>query len=440
MNENLGFAGYDYFYFIPRLFAGTISFRAEGLSIPQYYIYFCGALPFFGNPVSMFYSLPQFLSFVVDPWTACQLSAALILTLGTLATHALLKELGYSSPATLSAATLIATSGFFRARMLLGHLNFQSYLIIPLLLFFLFTRTLHTWSASLLLGLFSAYVVHSGGHFVAVISIPALLMAASLLLCFRDSLSPKQILVRATVGSLIALLLSAGKLTAIFHYMLQFPRVQSFDEVANHTEGLSFFFSHFFNPGGAKPFLWGWWEYYNELPVVVLLPVILALLLLILGLRKKQNLIPISIFTLTAIGGYQFSVGHGAVYELLKDFPGISSFRVNGRISGAFLLPLVILSVTGIELLRRISLSHLVAALLMVTAFVTPYPVEKTEMQLLKPFDIQPVPSFFQTIKESSLEQLAPDRFLEFKDDDLSAMRMGASVMASDPLAKGQRR
>ena len=73
-----------------------------------------------------------------------------------------------SKGASIFGAVLFLFNGFFAYRMIIGHLSFHSFMLMPLISYYLFTPTLNkNHYSDLALGLLAAllmsYVVYSGG-------------------------------------------------------------------------------------------------------------------------------------------------------------------------------------------------------------------------------------------------------------------------------------
>ncbi|MCX7090061.1 MAG: hypothetical protein NTU48_01225 [Legionellales bacterium] len=66
--------GHDY---VPGVFLflfGRDYFWKNGFAIPHYIASLCGGVPYFANPQSVYYSLPQLLTFFMDPFIAFKIS------------------------------------------------------------------------------------------------------------------------------------------------------------------------------------------------------------------------------------------------------------------------------------------------------------------------------------------------------------------------------
>ncbi|OVE79868.1 hypothetical protein BVY02_02070, partial [bacterium J17] len=285
MNVSDGLVGHDYKYFIPRLFEGVLFYRSQGLSIPYYSVSFCGGLPFYGDPQTMFYSLPQFLSFYLSPWYAVCISVSILVFLSVFGTFFLVKEVfRLSDFPSLLASTAFAYNGFYRSRMAIGHFSYHSFMLIPLICYLLLSKRLSNFAASILLCILGAYFIHSGGHFVSFISIPSIAMVILLYLLLVDVGvgDIKRIVLRSAVAAVGSLALSFSKLVAVYSFMRFYPRRASFDSVDSWWSAGKLVFSQLFKLGGYTPFKWGIWEYDNQLSPLVLLGLVILVMRIIL--------------------------------------------------------------------------------------------------------------------------------------------------------------
>ncbi len=134
-----GGLGEDYALFLPRFLDGFFWFHTNGpLSVPWFTPAFCGGLPKFPNPQALYYSIPQWLTFVSDPLTAIRWTFVICSSVGFFASHLLLRRVFALSHA-LSAlgAVFFLFNGLYFSRMLIGHLTFHAFMFFPLAFLFL---------------------------------------------------------------------------------------------------------------------------------------------------------------------------------------------------------------------------------------------------------------------------------------------------------------
>jgi hypothetical protein len=229
-NSN-GTLGHDYGLHFPNLLTGYYWFVQNGAwSLPWFSPSQCGGFPYFPDPNVGYLSIPQLLVFFVPPMQAVQITFALFALAGLLGSYLLMRA-GFRSSRTAAvvAAGFFLFNGFFAYRMLIGHLTFHAFMLVPLMIAALLPATTgnrvsragfaaRTCIAALCL----AYMFQSG----MVHGIPPVLIAAATVilihaLCFGWQWQPWLLL--GTAG-LLSLLLCAGKLAAELALLSNFPR------------------------------------------------------------------------------------------------------------------------------------------------------------------------------------------------------------------------
>ena len=96
--NNYDYLAHDFTYFFPNILDGAFWFHKNGLfEVPWFTPSFGGGLPKFANPQGMYYSVPQFLSFVVNPMLALKITIVLFGTLGYIGFYKLLRSIFSSS-------------------------------------------------------------------------------------------------------------------------------------------------------------------------------------------------------------------------------------------------------------------------------------------------------------------------------------------------------
>ncbi|MDE3011566.1 MAG: hypothetical protein KGI67_11820 [Pseudomonadota bacterium] len=234
INGNLG---HDYAYVLPDLLAGDYWFRANGpFAVPWFTPAFCGGRPYYADPQSMYYSLAQWLSFVMDPLTAVHASLLLFAVAGLAGMYRLARDLcGASREAALLAGAVFMFNGFYAVRMIVGHYTFHSLMLVPLLAWLLTCSSAPRISApassardtwyGLLAALVLAYMLNSGlGSLMVVGLLAALGLVAVVGLQATQALSPRRVAARLTVAIAGALVVSAAHLVASLSLLGNFPR------------------------------------------------------------------------------------------------------------------------------------------------------------------------------------------------------------------------
>lgn len=236
-----GDLGHDYSLFVPNLVAGLIKFKANELfSIPWFSPAQCGGFPFFPDANVPYYSLPQFLTLLVDPVIALQITFTVFGAIGFFGSYLLLRQgFGASHQASLLGAFIFALNGFYAHRFVNGHLAFHTFALAPLTAWATLTGIQkgmreHIIGVSVI-GVAFAIMLHAG----MVHGIPPIVVGMVILLLMHGILGTWMWgpWVRFALGGLLGIGLSAVKLVPLMALMQQFPRDQyilpGFDSIAN---------------------------------------------------------------------------------------------------------------------------------------------------------------------------------------------------------------
>ena len=222
-----GSMGGDYALFLPNLLAGYFWYQENGaLALPWFSPGACGGVPFFPDANVPWFSVPQLLTLVVPPSQAIRITLLGFAYAGFLGTYILLRQSFRCTPlAAFIAATLFMFNGFFVARMLVGHLTFHPFMLLPLFCACVLpsvapgpaAKILRITSAGLLLAtMLQAGMVHG---------VPAVLISAAMLALVQALRGgPRFALVALPAATGLGALLAAGKLAALAAFVAVFPR------------------------------------------------------------------------------------------------------------------------------------------------------------------------------------------------------------------------
>jgi len=228
MPNSLGLIGADYSVWLPNLLAGFFWHVQNGwFSVPWFNPAQCGGIPVQADPQGEFFSLPQFLTFFIPPLRALQVSFFAFAAAGYLGCFWLARgRFLLSMPAAVLAAVLFVFNSFYAARMVVGHVTFSPFMLVPASACCLIGRGrgLSGWvfrccGFALLLG-----AMLEGGMLVLIL--PAYLsllivLALHTLVTGRFSITP---LLRLAAGTALGLVICAGKLAAVLSLMAHVPR------------------------------------------------------------------------------------------------------------------------------------------------------------------------------------------------------------------------
>ena len=228
-----GSMGHDYAYWLPNLLAGYFWFRESGLwEIPWFTPAFCGGIPYFPNPQIGYFAVPQVLTLALPPVAAIRATMLAFAALGYAGTYMLLRRtLGLGTWGAVLGGGLFMFNGFFAHRMLIGHLSFHAFMLIPLTAWLLLPASRDgAWrgrlGAILGGGLAFAYMFHSGMvHLIplAAAAVAGIAMIAALCRGWKAE-EWRELLIRSGGATVLALSLSAARLAAAIAFLRQFPR------------------------------------------------------------------------------------------------------------------------------------------------------------------------------------------------------------------------
>ncbi len=224
-----GRLGADYAFWLPNLLAGYFWHATSGWwPIAWFNPSQCGGAPLQADPQGAYLSVPQLLTFAIGPVRAVQANFLLFAAAGCLGAHALARRcFGLSQAASVLAGALFMFNGFFAVRMMVGHLSFAPFMLLPAMA----ACVLGPGGAASRAGLLGAIgfglavaVMLQGG--MTVLVLPAYLSLAIVIVMhalagYPPSRAPW---LKAAAGSLIGMALCAGKLAAMLALMGNLPR------------------------------------------------------------------------------------------------------------------------------------------------------------------------------------------------------------------------
>ena len=218
--------GHDYSYLFPALLDGSIWFKNNGWDIPWFTPSFCAGQPYFADPQSTFYSLPQLLSLSMSPLNVAFSMLLITASLMFWGGYLVMRKLFSSSVViALMVASMLMMNGFLPHRMLVGHVTFHSYALVLWIAFLLLVPIRHRFNqfvAALVAGAMVAYWVHSGLGSLLLAGALAVLIIALLRLLKGGNV--RDLLLRAGVASVFAVCLAISKIDAASAFLSGFPR------------------------------------------------------------------------------------------------------------------------------------------------------------------------------------------------------------------------
>lgn len=352
--NDMGRLGEDYVNFFVRMSSAEFYFRTAGfLHIPWFTPAMCAGGFQFANPIDVTHSIPQLLSLLTDPLIAVYLTHVLFVLLGGVGTYLLTTTAPFrlSTWPAIATATMFALNGFFMARMITGHLNFHTFMLLPFIAWLLLQNRS---SASVVSGAIAALVVVGGGaHLIIPIGISVL---SIVLLASQFKARPKATDMATAIGlsCIVALSLAAAKLVAGYSLLSNFPRslyeLQGITSIAASVWAplANFFWGMSIPSQTHGNWLLGSHEYELSLSPFALPGLVIALWV---GIKShprillRYSILMAPLVTLIILVNFY----HPAWHEWLKQMPIVSSSVSLFRWYASLLLPVVLIAGMGIQ-------------------------------------------------------------------------------------------
>lgn len=374
VNLTYPMVGHDYGFAIPQILDSVIHFSKNSFSVQWYTPSFGGGIPAFPDPNNAQFSLFEILPILITPWHAIIASTVIFISLGFLATIRFLhKGINLSIEASILGAAFLNANGFIMERVAVGHLCYQPFPLIAVIMMLLFDSSISSITAGILLGSVLALLVHQAGYFLIIIFIISMTMVLPLVYLVQPkTFMFRKALIVSLIGGITGLLLSASKLSAVYSFMRFFPRLSSDIYDVSLLSGLSGLILQLlgtmtllplFLVGGLNPDLlpaylaeitggyYGYWEYDMSVSPIVLVIILLGILRV--ARNPKEHLtkvltnrkwVAVCLFIVGVWICAEFTLATGFFYSHLRKLPILSSLHVNARFAAAFLLPLTFLA------------------------------------------------------------------------------------------------
>ena len=376
--------GHDYGYHIPRMLDAYLHQEINGFEIQWFTPSFGGGLPSYPNPQDIQYSLPQLLMFILNPWVSLMLSLFIYSSIGFISFYFLLKnECRLSKNASLLGAIFILANGFYVEHAIVGHVGFQQFPLLGVIFYLMFSKKIKPIPSGIFLGATIALIVHQSGFYVIVIFLLSLLIMIPLMsLLVPQVVHGRRWILACLTGTLVAFLLSASKLSAVYSFMRFFPRQVSDVYGKTYFQGilgivlqmagcmvlipyylltgkeLSEISVLFHRATGAN---YGIWETDISISPAIFLLLFLGIISVfrslpkMKGLKSSQGKIAPLAFLLFGIWlAADFTLSQGWLYQFINSLPIIRSLHVNVRFASAFIFPLSFLGAYIFDTYSRI--------------------------------------------------------------------------------------
>ena len=373
LNLSYPMVGHDYSLAIPSMLDTFLHYQVNGFSIQWYTPTFGGGLPAFPDPNNGQFSLLALLPLLVNPWQVVIISSIVYIALGGIASYYLFNRvLKLHWTSSILGMIFFSANGFIMQRIAVGHLGYQTFPVIAILVIALLDSSIPKAISGLIFSLVVAMLVHIAGYFLIVVFGLAILIILPLVYLYKPALfSWKRILTILSIGGIVALVISASKLAAVYAFMRFFPR-----QIADHYQtsgilaGLIGIVLQLLGTMNLTPLFWaarldpnllggylisatgafyGYWEFDMSMSPVVFGIVIIGIYSFLRKPKKYPNLFAVNkkwiawillIFFIWLT--IEFTLAKGFMYPLLQKLPLLSSLHVNPRFAAAFLFPLAL--------------------------------------------------------------------------------------------------
>lgn len=460
INKDYPKVGHDYRIHISHMLDTHLHHRINGLSIQWYTPSFGSGLPAYPDPLNVQYSLPQFLMFFVNPWFALLISMIAYSTIGALAFYLFLKEeLEMNWMSSVLGAIFIVVNGFYIGHMIVGHIGYQQFPMLGVILLALFSKRFNIIQAGLIIGITLALIINQAGFYLVVIFALSLLIILPLLYILRSSIFRWDKFSKISIaGSMLFLLLSASKLTAVFSFMRFFPREVNDTYNKTYFEGIFGLVSQLLGSMILTPFYllsgrsasevtvflqkttgshYGLWETDISLTPVIFLLLLGGIVELGLQLRNKPGLLTKKKFIaviLLLLGiwlSIDYSLAQGWLYESTKALPIIKSLHVNVRFASAFIFPASILAASYFQTFyakfKNINflVSFLILSIFTILSIITYFLLDK---EYTSNFNLQPSLKVYGQIEQGNtfpvnqIKNGLDDRVFQTRSSNLGGM------------------
>tara|TARA_E500000331_G_scaffold53809_1_gene47286 strand:- start:338 stop:2146 length:1809 start_codon:yes stop_codon:yes gene_type:complete len=349
-----GLFGHDYSQYIPNLIFGKIWFYNNFLSIPWFTPSFCCGTPFYADPNTAYYSIPQLIFLIFNPVLSIKIIFFIMSSISYFGMYLLLrKNFKFDNYVALLCASLFLFNGFFVYKTIAGPI--LSYVIIPLYCYILiksFEIQLQKINYNYLIvsSIIFAYFFHSGSGSIILIILTSIFC---ILLFYSLIIKNLKIFFNFFLSLILGVLISLSKITAVLFFFENFPRKYpptEFHSIAIFLKNffLSFFINpdqNYFNENINSMFPFGLHEMEYSLSIIPLI-----LLFFIFFINKKNiklhnfnSKIYLCLFVIFLIPIF-LNVNIFNQYEIVEKIPVLKNNWVRFRWMAIYIIPIIFLS------------------------------------------------------------------------------------------------
>jgi len=364
--------GQDFKYTVPRLIDTYLHYKINGLSIQWYTPSFGGGLPAYPNPQHIQFSLLQFLTTFLNPWSAILVTTFLMAMAGFLGTYYFIKSiLQFHPAAAILGAVIFAGNGYFIEHSVAGHVFHMGFSLLPCFLVALLETRLPAPVRGALISLLSGILIYSGGFYPAVFIMLSMLVCLPLVYIFKPDLFRwRELMITILIGSVLTIGLNGSKLWAINSFLRFFPRIAIDVFNVPFRTAIPGLLLQLAGTMSLAPIYWllglkltlvrnllqaytgaysGYWELDLSVSPIAWILLFIGIIggFTALARRKirlpaKDKLIAGALFLLAIEIVVEFTLARGWIYPHLQNLPILRSLHVNPRFGSAFILPIAL--------------------------------------------------------------------------------------------------
>ena len=348
-----GLVGHDYQQFIPNFIFGKIWFKNNFLSVPWFSPSFCCGIPFFADPQTMYYSIPQIIYIIFDPIFALKTFFFTLSGFAYVGMYLLInKNFKLNSYTALLCASLFLFNGFFVYRAIAGHAAYLSYIFVPLYCFFLIKSLENKLNKIYLVlsAIVFANFFHSGSGPIILIIFTSIL---TILLLYAHLENSIKIFLNFILSLLLGTLISLAKITSSLFFLNNFPRQYTATEFDSLFSFIKVFFMSFFFKPNQKDFnesitsMFPFGLHEMEYSVSIIPIILICFIFLIDKKYFKFNYYNIRFIFLIVVVFFipiLLNVNFLNQFQIISKIPVLSSTWVQFRWMAIYILPIIIIS------------------------------------------------------------------------------------------------
>ena len=374
INLNYPLVGHDYRLAIPSMLDTIIHFQTNGLSIQWYTPSFGGGIPAYPNPNNGQFSILEILPLWMTPWQAVFISTVIYISLGFFASYQFFyKIISLNWTSSLLGAVFFSANGFMMERMAAGHLGYQPFPLLAIILLLLLENTFPVSISSVLLGVTLSILLHQAGYFLIVVFGLSISITLPIIQIIRpNQINWKRLVFISLLGGVVGLLISASKLSAVYSFMRAFPRFATDSYLVSAWTGFFGLILQLLGTMNLVPLLtiaridinllpkfltfttgapYGYWEFDMSLSPIIFLLILAGCIRFFHAPKiyaKKyfagKNLPAFFCLIFFLWVALEFTLATGLIYPILQKLPILSSLHVNPRFAAAFLFPIAFIA------------------------------------------------------------------------------------------------